>query len=193
MHILSGIGPDKQCLTGPGGKEFMIESKKFNLAVHPWTAREEMGFVTSSFGSAEEEMRYLYCKIGISGMFTENVDLGVQVGVRGCDDFISAEELLEEDIVEIEEEDGGDGHMNGTISKEICQGQESKGNGVLRDFASIVSGIAIGMFTSLLFSKKMNMNAQRCEPAREGSPRRGIPSADMRGMRSVATEDNEII
>lgn len=190
MSFLSGVGPDKACVLGSGGSEFMIESRKFNLAVHAWTIRSEIEFVSSPFNTAEEELRYLYCKMGVAGIFSENVDLSVKVATRGCDDFITPEELLEEDITEIEEEDGG--RVDGSISKELCR-QESGGNQIMRYVASILSGFALGVLGTLIISKKhapttISMAAKEPRP----SPRI-IHHGQMKGMQTLSTEDAEII
>jgi len=149
MSILSGVGPDKECLTDVGGKEFMMEAKKFDLAVHPWTTRAESEFVQSKFKNAEDELRYLYCKVGIHGMFTENVNLGVQVGVRGCDDYKTAEEVLEEDIEDLEKEDGPE--VDGAVSKKICN---EEGNSIkFGDVTSVLVGGVVGMLGTLFVGK----------------------------------------
>jgi glycerophosphoryl diester phosphodiesterase len=184
MNLLSGVGPDKECILGDGGYEFMIESKKLNLAVHPWVTRAETDFVTSEFDTAEEELRYLYCKRGISGIFTENVNLGVEAGFRGCDDYISAEELLEEDITEIEEQDGG--RMNGTISKEICR-QHSGGGPALRYFALMISGVAIGILGSFVFVQYGLHHSITVDE----TAKKTIQHGNMKGMKTLSTEDNE--
>ena len=97
---IAGVGPDKICLLEdemhsyaarlmPLGREFMSMAKKYDLAVHPWTERLETEFLFdfNKFQSAEDELRYLYCELGIDGIFAENVDVAVRVGARGCDDF----------------------------------------------------------------------------------------------------------
>lgn len=179
LGFLSGVGPDKECLLGEGGYEFMIESQKFDLAVHPWTSRAEVDFVDSSYATAEDELRWLYCKRGISGMFTENVDLGIIVGMRGCDDYMTAEELLEEDITEIEEED--EGGVGGAISKEICS-ESGNGNAALQNFGYLASGIAIGVLTSFFFAKMFG--------ARRGQMRGMQTRGQMRGMQTLSTVDS---
>lgn len=186
LGFLSGIGPDKECVLGEGGYDFMIESKKFDLAVHPWTSRAEVNFVDSSYATAEDELRWLYCKRGISGMFTENVDTGIIVGVRGCDDYMTAEELLEEDITEIEEEDGGG--VGGTISKEICSEREN-GNATLQNFGYLASGIAIGVLTSFFYAKAFGGRWRSSNDCDDAS-KKIIQHGTMRGMQTLSTCDS---
>ena len=189
LGFLAGVGPDKECLLGEGGYEFMIESKKFDLAVHSWTTRAEVDFVDSSHATAEDELRWLYCKREITGMFTENVDLGVIAGVRGCDDYMTAEELLKEDITEIEEKVGGD--VNGTISKEICSEGEI-GNSALRTFASITIGIAIGMLISLFCVQTFSGGRKRNDESNSPSvPRKTIQRGRMKGMQTLPRADSD--
>lgn len=153
MSFLSGIGPDKECLKGAAGKSFMIESKKFDLAVHAWTTREDAVQQLIHGENAEEELRFLYCKVGINGIFTENVDLGVKVGVRGCDDFLTAEEVLKEDIQDLEEQ--GTADINGTVSKEICREIENSSNNLVSIITSGLTGLTVGVLIMLSSRKKM--------------------------------------
>ena len=112
---LSASGPDKECLFrnddngsagGIGnpqtGINFVQSALERGLVVHAWTERLEKSFVhhdnsigisaektntdSAQFISAEEELIYLYCTIGIHGIFAENVDLAVRVGRMGCPD-----------------------------------------------------------------------------------------------------------
>ncbi len=194
MGFLSGIGPDKICILDEGGHEFMIQSKKLNLAVHPWAMRAEMGFVSPQFRTAEEELRYLYCKREINGIFTENVNLGVEAGFRGCDDYMTAEELLEEDINELEEREGG--RINGTVSKEICRNQ-NESNSVLMFTTTIISGVAIGSFLTFIFRSKLGKNhtdherRDSVEPQISTSTKKTIHHGNMKGMQALPTIDSD--
>jgi glycerophosphoryl diester phosphodiesterase len=189
LGFLSGVGPDKECLLGDGGQEFMIKSKTFDLAVHPWTTRAEVVFVDSSYATAEDELRWLYCIRGINGMFTENVDLGIIAGIRGCDDFMTAEELFEEDITEVEEKVGGG--LNGTISKKIC-GEGENGNGALRTFGSIATGIAIGILMSFFFSWKFGGGRKGNDDIpSSGISMKTIHRGKMKGMQTLSTADSD--
>ena len=96
--FLSGIGCDKTCLLGVGGRNNSTESDKraaaalidkaeeFGLVLHPWTERPEREFVVAPdvFASTNEELHYLLCKVrGVHGVFTESVDAVLRVR---CDD-----------------------------------------------------------------------------------------------------------
>jgi glycerophosphoryl diester phosphodiesterase len=88
LPLLSGIGPDKSCLKGDRGTNFIEKAHKVGLAVHPYTSRAETVFFDSStYVTAKDEVEFLYCSTGIDGMFIENVNLGVEVGIRGCDHY----------------------------------------------------------------------------------------------------------
>mmetsp|Transcript_7264 Transcript_7264/g.9662 ORF Transcript_7264/g.9662 Transcript_7264/m.9662 type:complete len:578 (+) Transcript_7264:160-1893(+) len=91
---VNGIGPDKACLLTDHaslGRDFMETARlEHRLAVHPWTERMELSFVTPNhgFATAEDELMYLICVLKIDGIFAENVDLAVRVGMKGCDDYM---------------------------------------------------------------------------------------------------------
>jgi hypothetical protein len=88
LPFLSGIGPDKSCLEGDKGTAFIKKAHKVGLAVHPYTSRAEANFFDASmYVTSRDEVESLYCRKGIDGMFIENVDIGVEVGIRGCDHF----------------------------------------------------------------------------------------------------------
>jgi glycerophosphoryl diester phosphodiesterase len=88
LPILSGLGPDKSCLDGDEGATFIKKAHELGLAVHPYTSRAEAKFFdASTYITARAEVESLYCKTGIDGMFIENVDVGVEVGIRGCDSY----------------------------------------------------------------------------------------------------------
>eukprot|EP00814_Leptocylindrus_danicus_P003863 CAMPEP_0116008018 /NCGR_PEP_ID=MMETSP0321-20121206/2621_1 /TAXON_ID=163516 /ORGANISM="Leptocylindrus danicus var. danicus, Strain B650" /LENGTH=478 /DNA_ID=CAMNT_0003476777 /DNA_START=120 /DNA_END=1556 /DNA_ORIENTATION=- len=83
--FLDGLGPDKDCLfQGGDGRGFIQKAHEYKLAVHPWTSRLETEFVDDRFATIEEELEYLYCDIGIDGMFIENVDVGTRIASAGC-------------------------------------------------------------------------------------------------------------
>jgi len=154
--IVTGVGPNKACLVGESGYEFMIQAKKHNVAVHAWTTREEVDFLISSdFATAEEELRYLYCHVGINGIFTENVDLGVRVGVRGCDDFKSPIDLWYQ-YREYEKETG----MDETIRLKDCSEDEEDS---ILDFSSGMLGFAVGMVLSFCVIQMKVKEQQICK------------------------------
>lgn len=83
--FLEGLGPDKDCLLqGGDGRGFIEKAHEYKLAVHTWTSRLETEFVEDRFATVDEELEYLFCDIGIDGMFTENVDVGVRIASAGC-------------------------------------------------------------------------------------------------------------
>ena len=186
LGFISGVGPDKKCvIQETAGKEFMIEAKKFNLAVHPYTAREEIEFVTSQFASAEEELRWMYCSRGITGMFTESSDLGVRIGTRGCEDFETAEEILKEDITEMEKEDN-DKQINVTISEDLCSQFDNKDD-TMKSAALMMIGTCVGLLMGLFFSKKghsTNRGLQQKESSKT------IHLGKMKGMKKLPTNDD---
>jgi hypothetical protein len=189
MDFLSGIGPDKECLLGEAGYEFMIESKKLDLAVHPWTTRDEMEFVSPEFESAEEELRFLYCKRGISGMFTENVDLGIKVGVRGCDDFDVEDDALREHISKIDQNNHGKSDGN-EILEDICRGK-SKHKNISRGVGFLASGVAVGFFMSIIAGKLLRFRYEGRRMAVLRNMETRVRRGNMRGMQTISTVSDD--
>ena len=93
-------------------------------------------FNSSRFDSAEDELRYMYCELGIHGIFAENVDMAVRVGLRGCDDFRKPIDLIEDEI-KIEEEEGN------KIGAKLCPPSEDDYSGYI-GFACAVLGMFAG-------------------------------------------------
>lgn len=92
---IDGIGPDKSCLLDTDyaqAQHFMDQAKSLNLAVHPWTERLELEFVSSEFNDAEEELRFLFCEMRVDGIFAENVGLAKRVGAVGCGDVAAKDD-----------------------------------------------------------------------------------------------------
>ena len=155
---IAGIGPHKGCLLDGEGKDFMATAGTHNLAVHPWTERMEKEYIvqpsstSKNFTTAEEELRYLYCEIGIHGIFAENVDMAVRVGVRGCEDFKTAEELLQDEI-KIAEEEG----KNSTMTKRLCEEMEegiTPGLVVSTGIAGLIVGSIFSFYATSRYYRK---------------------------------------
>lgn len=84
---IDAIGPDKSCLLDTdyaNAHHFMEEARSLNLAVHPWTERLELEYVSDKFSDAEEELIFLFCEMGVDGIFAENVGLAKRVAAVGC-------------------------------------------------------------------------------------------------------------
>jgi glycerophosphoryl diester phosphodiesterase len=191
MNFLSGIGPDKECLLGEEGYQFSVESKKLNLAVHPWTTRDELEFVNPEFSSAQDELRYLYCERGISGMFTENVDLAIKVGLLGCDDFSMEQEIIHDGMSRSEDKD--DERLNSTItlSKESCN-RKKGGDSILIALGSVATGLMMGLLISIFSLKKLR------SPKRGGNICSTLPCTEnriqrgkMKGMQTLSTVSDD--
>ena len=126
FHI-SGLGPNKNCLLPATNavtsndtvaidrakheaREWVAKAHSIRLAVHPWTIRLEkelyghVGGVPQLFSSAEEELRYYYCELGIDGIFTENIAIAQIVGAEGCDTKDPTTPTVGEPVVCIKEE-----------------------------------------------------------------------------------------
>jgi hypothetical protein len=102
---------------------------------------------------------------------------------------MTAEELFEEDITEVEEKVGGG--LNGTISKKIC-GEGENGNGALRTFGSMATGIAIGILMSFFFSWKFGGGRKgNDEIPSSGISMKTIHRGKMKGMQTLSTADSD--
>eukprot|EP00551_Chaetoceros_affinis_P010046 CAMPEP_0203670904 /NCGR_PEP_ID=MMETSP0090-20130426/6861_1 /ASSEMBLY_ACC=CAM_ASM_001088 /TAXON_ID=426623 /ORGANISM="Chaetoceros affinis, Strain CCMP159" /LENGTH=537 /DNA_ID=CAMNT_0050535881 /DNA_START=38 /DNA_END=1651 /DNA_ORIENTATION=+ len=178
--IVSGIGPNKECLVGESGEEFMSQARDNQLAVHAWTTREEVDFVMDGFSTAEEELRFLYCHVGIDGIFTESVDLGVRVGVRGCDDFNLPIELWSSYIAKYEEEKG--------LKKSALGDQSCSDSAFWSNLLSWMFGLSLGMVGAFLIAKwKVNADQKRRRTKHQSI------SQDDSSAVSSTTNKNEIV
>ena len=82
--FLSGIAPDKECLTGSKWREFMEPAWEHELAVHSWTERPELRFVDNAFASMEREIDHLICTVGVDGLFVEDITNALIQTERTC-------------------------------------------------------------------------------------------------------------
>jgi len=84
--FIHGIGVDKACLLTDKYREFMNKAQELELAVHAWVERRELSEVgEGDFTNMQQELKHLYCNVGIHGVFAENVADAVLVGQVGCD------------------------------------------------------------------------------------------------------------
>ena len=92
---IKGIGVEKKCLLSSDEKgggnfyqEFMTKAEEYELAVHVWVERRELTslayYPNTMFHNLQQELVYLYCTVGIHGVFVENVADAVRVGQVGC-------------------------------------------------------------------------------------------------------------
>ena len=85
-QMLSGIGCDKACLIAKEPYTLTTtKAEEYSLEIHAWTERPERVFVDERFDSELEEMEYLYCHVGIQGVFTESVSSAVTAAWLTCD------------------------------------------------------------------------------------------------------------
>jgi glycerophosphoryl diester phosphodiesterase len=81
---IQGIGVDKACLV-ENYNEFMDKAEEYELAVHAWVERRELSELGDGFDDIQQELKYLYCDVGVHGVFSENVADAVLVAQMGCD------------------------------------------------------------------------------------------------------------
>jgi len=86
QYLLDGIGPEKDCVLYSAGREFVNNVIEYRLAVHPWTERLEVNSLYDRFNNSEEELKYLFCTVGVDGVFSENVDVALRVAKMGYDE-----------------------------------------------------------------------------------------------------------
>lgn len=170
------------------GKDFMFRAEEHKLVIHAWTQKYEISSVSISenFYSSEDELRYLYCVLGINGIVSDTVDISIRVGIRGCDDFKTPEEFIKDEI-EIEEEIGEDVD-NSTIAKRICQSAEKvpPGNvGVVAGVMSGIFGLVVGGIVSFWMTIHYYVKRSRIHHGSEDQAR-GV------GVQSIPTNGNDI-
>lgn len=187
LPFLSGLGPDKLCLEGDKALDFMTEARKLGLAVHPYTSRAESEFFdTSVYSTARDEVEMLYCHTGIDGMFIENVDVGVEVGLTGCDRYDPVDELID-NLILFEEGQG----LDGTIAKKVCS-VSSSGNffqQVLIALSGLAMGVAICLWCLLPNYQAKQHLAVRKRMLKYGGSMTPISTNDEEGH----IDENEII
>ena len=82
---LSGVGPDKACLTPLHYRDFMNRAKEHELVVHAWTERPELTALLPNGTKEEDEINYLLCTVGVDGLFTEDVSTMKRIVQKNCD------------------------------------------------------------------------------------------------------------
>lgn len=90
--FIHGIGVDKKCLLTKEYREFMNKAEELELPVHAWVERKELSEVSDDFQNMQQELKHLYCNVGVHGVFAENVADAVLVGQVGCDKNTTEEE-----------------------------------------------------------------------------------------------------
>lgn len=91
-EYLAAIGVDKQCLLDEKYREFMNKAEEYELAVHAWVERRELSELGDGFDNLQQELRHLFCDVGVDGVFAENVADAVLVAQVGCDKNTTEEE-----------------------------------------------------------------------------------------------------
>jgi hypothetical protein len=72
----------------------MEHAAKLNLALHPWIERPELEYIfnicgdttTPTFESVLDEIVYLFCIVGVHGIFSESVEMAVLAANMPCPD-----------------------------------------------------------------------------------------------------------
>jgi glycerophosphoryl diester phosphodiesterase len=90
-HFLKGVGPDKACLFDAESTSFMERAKEHELVVHPWTERPELQYLESEdYPDVLEELTYLLCRLGVDGVFSEDVARAAIAVRQDCGDHSPA-------------------------------------------------------------------------------------------------------
>jgi glycerophosphoryl diester phosphodiesterase len=181
-NVISGVGPNKDCLySSTEGREFMEKAMEFKLVVHPWTERPELDNLSTApipdmsmgetgaksptavhFDSAMDELRYLFCTVKIHGIFTESVDLAVLAAHMGCPSDDNGGEFSNP----AEDPSGSCSHSSS------CYETDKEAN-LYVGLASFVMGVFLSTIVSLCVGRRQHNR-------RAGEGRRHIvPSADV--------------
>ena len=138
--VLSGVGPDKDCLY-QYWRQFMERAAKLHLAVHPWTERPEVeylggGAVTPTFNTVLDEIVYLFCTVGVHGIFSESVEMAVVAASMPCQ-----EENMDQQIGNVFPNDKRN------------DGSDSEQSSFYVGFASFSIGVILTVLVGLFVSK----------------------------------------
>jgi glycerophosphoryl diester phosphodiesterase len=85
-ELISAVGCHKDCLIANEPYTLTtIKAKEYSLEIHAWTERPEYEYVDAKFIDEVEEMIYLFCSVGIQGIFSESVSTAVLAASLPCD------------------------------------------------------------------------------------------------------------
>ena len=90
--FIHGLGVDKLCFQNENYKEFMTKAEEYDIAIHTWVERRELTEIGKDFTNVQQELKFLYCDVGVHGVFSENVADAVLVGQVGCDQNTTEEQ-----------------------------------------------------------------------------------------------------
>jgi hypothetical protein len=157
--FLSGLGPDKECLF-QNWRVFMEHATKSGLVVHPWTERPELEYIggggddTSafSFESVLDELTFLFCTVGVHGVFSESVQVAVLAASIACPE--NSENSAP--TTTILPEGGGDPHPDG--GNTLCYETDEDANLYIG-----LASFTLGMFLTVVLGLFVNKRQQRRE------------------------------
>jgi hypothetical protein len=150
--FLDGIGPDKACLYTAQSRFFMERAEKLDLAVHPWTERPELeylgGISTPKFETVLDEILYLFCTVGVQGIFSESVEAAVLAANMACPDKKHSDPPLE---------DGQDSRNKGNS---VCYQTGSEAV-IYVGLASFAVGVAVSVFAWICTNGRQQWRGRR--------------------------------
>ena len=158
--FVDGVGCDKTCLLA--SDDVKDRALELNLALHPWTERPEQVYVTSQFDSALQETLYLFCQVGVHGIFTESVSIAVMAAQLGCSNF----DQEEKDGPERREPTAAPNGNNKDDEEEkhgssvLCYESEQEAS-FYTGLASFIMGIFVASFVSVWLHRKRRRGRQR--------------------------------
>ena len=177
-EFLAGIGPNKMCLTPPTRhwRDFMDRAEMLDLAVHPWAERPELEFFLANdennsnekpseessleFPTVLDEMIYLFCTVGVHGIFSESIDAAVLANSLPCPDETMSTTAP------------SSSKNNSKFTGETkCK---ETGNDVLVGMVSFVTGLML----SIIFSRMPNCRKREQLPTTEEDVVDGIDLTD---------------
>jgi glycerophosphoryl diester phosphodiesterase len=159
-HFIHGIGPDKACLLEEEpAQAFMEHAREHDLAVHVWTARPETSMLMSSatMNTLEDEMNYLFCQIGVNGLFTEDVGRTARFLAKGCSNTLTP----------LQPPSPSPSTIHG-----ICDSSE-KGRSQYLSTATGIMGFLLGILVTMFL-----MNSRYCKSHRHTRRQLRIPTHD---------------
>lgn len=171
---IQGIGVDKKCLLTDKYREFMTKAEEYELAVHAWVERRELSEVGDGFTNIQQELKYLFCDVGVHGVFAENVADAVLVAQVGCDKNTTEEGEPQPPTIAPSggTQDTNSAAADSTPNSSLCYESVDE-QAMYIGFAAGVMGLFIGSIVTLFIS-----NSRCCRRRRQRRHRMVVPHHD---------------
>lgn len=170
---IQGIGVDKKCLLTNKYREFMNKAEEYELAVHAWVERRELSEIGDGFTNMQQELKYLFCDVGVHGVFAENVADAVLVAQVGCDKNTTEEEEPQPPMVPTgNNQEANSTAANSNPNTSLCYESVDE-QAMYIGIAAGIMGLFIGSIATLCIA-----NSRCCRRRRQRRHRMVVPHHD---------------